>query len=115
MGAALDEPKRHRYMLTCLTYGFPKLQLKPLVDEPLSLVAYGPSLKDTWMMIRRPMLTMSGAHDFLISKGVVPDYHCDIDPRPHKTKMLTPHKDVHYLMGSVCNPNMWEKLKGYKV
>lgn len=115
MAACLTEDKRHRYILTSLTYGFPKLERKPIGEGSLSLVAYGPSLKDTWETITRPMMTMSGAHDFLIERGVVPDYHCDVDPRPHKTWMLTPHKDVHYLMGTVCNPAMWVKLKDFNV
>lgn len=115
MSPCLNEAKRHRYILTCLTHKFPKLERKPIGEGRLSLVAYGPSLKDTWESIQRPMMTMSGAHDFLVGRGVVPEFHCDVDPRPHKTKMLTPHKDVTYVMGSVCNPLMWEKLKGFKV
>src|SRR5688572_2533433 len=108
MNAALPEWKRHRYMLTCLSKKLPRLIQHPARDGPISLVGYGPSLKDTWQDIKPPILTMSGAHDFLIDKGVIPDFHCDVDPRPHKVEMLTPHKDVIYLMGSVCNPLMWE-------
>ena len=115
MAPCLSEEKRHRYILTALTYGFSQLERKPIGEGSLSIVAYGPSLRDTWKSIKRPMLTMSGAHDFLISHGVVPDFHCDVDPRPHKTQMLTPHRDVAYFMGTVCNPAMWEKLKDFNV
>jgi hypothetical protein len=112
----LPEWKRHRYMLTCMEKKYPAMVQQPYrKDEKLSLVAYGPSLKDTWQDIKHPMMTMSGAHNFMVSKGVIPDYHCDVDPRPHKVDMLTPHEGVCYMMASVCHPLMWEKLKGFEV
>jgi hypothetical protein len=117
MPPALDEPKRHRYMLSALQYKFPQIrEFKEVGNETLSIVGYGPSLKDTWEKIRRPILTMSGAHNFLIERGIVPDFHCDMDPRPHKLQFITPpHKDVHYYMATVCNPWTWEILKAFKV
>ena len=116
MAPCFDQLKRHRYMLTCLEHKFPKL-IPSQIDQgkSLSLVGFGPSLHDTWQDIKPPIMTMSGAHDFLIKRGIVPDYHCDMDPRPHKVAMLNPHPDVVYLMASVCNPAMWIKVKGHKV
>ena len=62
------------------------------------------------------MLTVSGAHDFLVERGVIPDYHVDCDPREHKTNMLQKlHKDVKYRMATVCHPSLWERLKDYDV
>lgn len=85
-------------------------------DGTLSVVCYGPSLMDTWRNIKRPMMTVSGAHDFLIARGVVPDYHMDCDPRVHKAELLAhPHDDVQYLMATVVHPSIWEKLAGHKV
>ena len=57
-------------------------------DRWVSIVCYGPSLLDTWKTIKRPMVTVSGAHDFLVDKGITPDWHIDCDPREHKAKML---------------------------
>jgi uncharacterized Rossmann fold enzyme len=95
--------------------GWPMLKRVPANKNWLSIVCYGPSLKDTWRYIPRPILSVSGAHDFLIERGVVPDYHVDCDPREHKARMLTPHKGVKYVMASVCHHSFWDKLKGHDV
>lgn len=82
----------------------------------MSIACYGPSLMDTWRDLKRPIMSVSGAHDFLIERGVVPDFHVDCDPREHKAALLTkPHKDVTYCMATVVHPSMWERLKGYNV
>lgn len=84
-------------------------------QDVMSIVCYGPSLKDTWKHIKRPIMTVSGAHDFLVGRGIVPDYHMDCDPREHKVKMLHPARAVKYRMATCCHPSLWEKLKGYDV
>lgn len=87
-------------------------------DNPVAIVCYGPSLKKTWPLLKNfeRIMTCSGAHQFLLEKGIVPTWHVDLDPRVHKVKMLgTPHKDVEYLMASSCHPSMWDVLEGYKV
>jgi hypothetical protein len=90
--------------------------MRPIQDGPISIVGYGPSLRETWKDITHPVITVSGAHDFLIDRGIVPDYHAECDGRDHKTKHLEkPTQDTTYLMASVCNPRMWEQLIGCKV
>ena len=116
MDPCFSQDKRHRYMLFCLEHGFERLTAQPIDQaQSLSLVGFGPSLEDTWKDIKHPIMTMSGAHEFLINRRVIPAFHCDMDPRVHKVQMLNPHSDVQYLMATVCNPLMWEKLRGYKV
>jgi hypothetical protein len=52
----------------------------------------------------------------LISKGVIPDYHVDCDPREYKADFVkNSHPDVTYLMASCQHPNTWEFLKDRKV
>lgn len=87
-----------------------------LIEQPCTIVGFGPTLRWTWREINvRPICTVSGAHDFLIKRGVVPDYHVECDPRPHKAEMLTPHKDVKYLIASNCHPELFAKLGGFNV
>lgn len=81
----------------------------------ISICGYGPSLGDTLDDLKRVVLTTSGAHDFLIARGVVPTYHVETDPRIHKAWMLTPHPSVHYLINSQCHPELFAKLDGYNV
>lgn len=85
-------------------------------DKWASIVCYGPSLADTWKLIKRPIVTVSGAHDYLVRRGIVPDFHVDCDPREHKARMLqNPQDKTTYLMATVCHPKYWEVLKGRKV
>jgi hypothetical protein len=103
-------------MAMCIKHKLPSLSITPLHSGVMSLACYGPSLKDTWQDLKRPIMSMSGSHDFLIERGIIPDFHVDIDPRLHKlTYILKPHKDVQYLMASVCHPFTWSLLKGYNV
>ena len=55
-------------------------------------------------------------HDYLIDNGIIPDYHFIIDPKPSMlTYVQRPHKDVQYLIGSCCVPQVFEALEGYDV
>lgn len=89
-----------------------------VLDEEIAIVCYGPSLNKTWHEIKnfKKIITCSGAHKFLLDRGIVPTWHVDLDPREHKVKMLgQPHPEVEYLMASTCHPSMWDLLEGHKV
>src|SRR5207249_534090 len=63
-----------------------------------------------------PMITTSGAYDFLIDHGVMPNYYTVIDPRKETVQLLRkPGELTRYLMASVCHPDWWDVLKGYDV
>lgn len=116
MKTALDADGEIRQVEECARHKFPKLWIEALRDDVLCLVGYGPSLKDTWKQITHPCMTVSGAHDFLMERGLTPDYHVECDGRAHKTKHLEkPNKVTEYLMASVCHPKMWEQLEGCRV
>ena len=90
--------------------------MKPVRDDTLSIVGYGPSLQDTWKEVTHPCITTSGAHDFMIERGFIPDYHAQCDGRDHQVEFLNnPHKDIEYLMATVCHHSIWDRLEGYKV
>ncbi len=94
----------------------PNALVAPKHQERLSIVGYGPSLLDTWKQIRHPIITTSGAHDFLIERGVIPEFHADMDPREHKLDFIRKsHEDVTYCMASHCPLETWTILKGRKV
>jgi hypothetical protein len=84
--------------------------------ESISIVGYGPSLEKTWPLIRGKVMTVSGAHDYLVDKGINPTWHVDCDPRQHKAEMLNkPQKGTTYLMASCCHPDFWDRLQGHEV
>jgi hypothetical protein len=82
------------------------------------IVGFGPSLHQTWHYLQTErrafgakIVTVSGAHDFLISRGVIPDYHVEVDPREHKCFFTrNPHPDVTYWVASCCHPKLVDNL-----
>lgn len=111
----LTHEERHAHMAEAIKL-FPMLKKRPLTSSRrISIVCYGPSLNDTWEDIKGPVMTVSGAHDFLMARGITPEWHVDCDPLEHKAGMLTPNDSTRYLMASVCHPKVWPKLKGKKV
>lgn len=99
-----------------VSQGYPSIQLHPLRDERIAIVGYGPSLRDTWQDIKTPCMTVSGAHDFLCGKGVIPTYHAECDGRDHKVKHLErPNGETEYLISTLVHPKIWEQLEGCRV
>jgi FkbM family methyltransferase len=92
--------------------------VETLTDEPIALVSFGPSLKDTWEKIKdfKYIMTCSGAYKFLVDKGIIPTHHLELEPRPHKVKMLgQPHHETEFLIASTIHPNYIDALEGYNV
>lgn len=87
-------------------------------SEPIALVCYGPSLNDTWEQIRAfpYVMSCSGAHKFLVERGIIPTWHVEVDPRAHKTELIgPPHPDVEYLIASTCHAAVFDHLDGFRV
>jgi FkbM family methyltransferase len=87
-------------------------------DGHIAVVCYGPSLQETWPLLRNfdKIITCSGAHKFLIDHGIIPTWHAEVDPREHKADLIgTPHKDVEYLVASVCHQKVFDLLEGFNV
>jgi SAM-dependent methyltransferase len=100
--------------------GYPPINLGHGHDrpEPIAIVGYSPSLKTTWERLRgyKRIWTVSGAHDFLLERGIVPTYHTDVDWQVHKPKFIKwPHPDVQYRMCSGVQPEYLEKLRDYRL
>jgi hypothetical protein len=85
----------------------------PPHDRVAKIVCYGPSLQKSWEWLKDEegdVFSVSGAHDFLIERGIVPKYHIECDPRPHKADNLKAgHPDVEYLLSSVVHPRVFAK------
>jgi len=115
--AAIDGEERLQRMRENLRRDIPRLKPQPARKDVLAICGYGPSLKHTWREISTPFVcTTSGAHDFLIERGIIPTFHVEYDPRPHKAKFLEkPHAETTYCISSVCNANMFDQLRNSKV
>lgn len=94
----------------------PLVERKDGIGRPVSIVGAGPSLAWTYKDLVGDVIACNSAHDFLISKGIVPKYAMLWDAHPVISGIVsTPHKDVTYLVASRCHPSVFEKLRGYKV
>lgn len=95
---------------------------KEVASQPSVIVGGGPSLADTWKHIRQrksrgqQIVALNNTHDYLIERGIVPDYMVLLDAREDNLKFLTkPHKGVKYLLASQCHPKCFDALKGFDV
>lgn len=95
-----------------------RIAVAPAHERRALVCCYGPSLKAQIDIIKREaalpnvdVISVSGAHDFLIANGIVPTYHVECDPRPHKADNLdVSHPDVTYLIASVAHSKLLDKL-----
>lgn len=91
-----------------------RIQPHPERTDSVAVVGFGPSLQDTWELIRefKYVISCSGSHKFLIERGIVPNWHVEVDPRDHKIGLLgEPHPDVIYLPSSTSHPKYLEHLE----
>lgn len=119
IAGVLSNDERHAQMQIAINHGFLMIRKKSqFSDRRIQLVCYGPSLLKTWKNLdtKKPIVTVSGAHDFLVERGITPNVHIDCDPRPHKAAMLKrPSFKTKYMMASVCHPDFWATLKDHNV
>lgn len=84
---------------------------------------YGPSLSQTWDRLKEEaqdgnadVVSVSGCHDFLLDRGIVPRFHIECDPRPHKADNIKcGNPDTEYLLSSTCHPKLFERIKEGKI
>ena len=86
------------------------------------IVGGGPSLNDRLPGLRFHhrrkgiIFALNGAHDWLIERGIVPDFHVLLDARQENTRFVQkPHRAVTYLIASQCHPEVFDALKGQNV
>lgn len=92
--------------------------LLPVLEDrgPVSIVGAGPSLSWTYKDLIGDVLACNSAHDFLIGKGIIPEYTMIWDSHPIMGGVIDkPHKDVKYLIASRCHQSVFEKFKDFDV
>jgi len=91
--------------------------------EGMAIIVGGaPSLKDELKNLRMHkkrggvVFAMNGTHDWLVERGIIPDFHVLLDARPDNVQFVqNPRKDVTYLVAAQCHPDIFEALQGYNV
>jgi Protein of unknown function DUF115 len=81
---------------------------------PIALVGGGPSLCNTWreLLGYKYVMIVGGVHDFIMEKGLHPDWCIIVDGDPVVNKYLTRiNPNTHYLVASQCSPETFAYLK----
>ena len=91
-------------------------QLKPHDEQPdleIMLIAGGPSLNDYWDEIKErrefgmPLITVNGAYNQCIERGINPSMQFVIDAREHNKRFVEPLvEDCKYAVASQCHPEL---------
>lgn len=93
----------------------PWLPLEQAHDGEIAIVAGGPSLPDYLDELQgRKIVAVNGSHDYLLSKGIVPDVHLIIDARPENASFITTSAKEYWL-ASQCDPSVFDKAKNVTV
>jgi hypothetical protein len=81
-------------------------------DEPLAIVAGGPTLNDTIGDLRqfRHVMVCGSAHDHVVSLGIKPTYATFCDAMPSPPFFSQKQKDCHYLLATQCDPSLFDHL-----
>lgn len=117
-----SDEQRCAHIRSAMLRGLPTVKVLPPHGKTMVLACYGPSLRDTWGEIKKEvaagadLYTVSGAHQFLIDRGIVPIGHIESDPRPHAAlKFGAPHREVCYFIASACHRDTFDRLTGREV
>ena len=113
---------RSKHIDYALTLGLPEFfPSDETRDEQIILCASGPSLRTELHTVRQGvdagchLMAVNKAHDFLIDRGIVPDYGISIDPQVNTYKDFSEEVDIQYFLASQCHPNFFDHLKDKRV
>jgi hypothetical protein len=91
-------------------------------DGTALIVGGAPSLKDTLPKLRQhiqrggKVFALNGTHDYLVERGIIPDYHVLLDARKENVRFVSnPRPGVTYLLAAQCHPSLYEALEGHDV
>lgn len=96
---------------SALGRGLPEVKFCRPHDLDISIVGGGPSLADTWRDLNGYIAAINGSMAYLLDKGITPNACGLLDPNHHIVDMVPAHKDVTYFVASVCDPDLFDKLR----
>ena len=115
----VSEKKRLKNIQSCMERDLPDMQPWPVHEGNWNICAGGPSLRKEIKKIKKAkgvIVSVNGTHDYLLSKGVIPDVFVMTDPQKHCVKFVKrPRKGITYLIAAHCHPKVFDALEGYTV
>ena len=119
----LDEAGREANIRASLKRSLPAFDDEPI--RTLTLIANGPSARSKaalrcaarHQLNPSPVACLNGALKLFMDKGLTPDFWLACDPQPMITDFLVGDIpwETTYIIGSKCDPSVFERLKGYDV
>lgn len=111
----LPETVRRDQIASARLRGLPEFvpDVETVRDEPLAIIAGGPSLKTT-LAEAKGMRTMvcGSSHDYVIGRGLIPDYVilCDAGKIVLRYLEELPNWQTLYMVASQCAPCVFDRL-----
>lgn len=100
----------------------PKIEKGEPKKRPVVIVGGGPSLRHSLLDIvleqakGAEVWALNGVHDYLISKGIIPDAMVMLDSREQNITFLqNPMVGVRYYLATQVHPTVFEAMEGYDV
>ncbi len=118
-GVGHGEPLRQHYARSpYIKYPSMALLANKWLGQKLIVCGGGASIQKTLGRIRSSkkmsqktsIIAVNKTHDFLVKRGIVPDFAMLVDPRPHVAGYVTPRDDVMYLLGLSLDDPVFEKF-----
>ncbi len=113
----LSEAKRLKNIDSSIARNIPWMDAAPFHNGRWNICAGGPSLRKEISKIRKAkgvIVSVNGTHDYLLSKGIVPDYFILTDPREHNVRFVRKaRKGIIYLVSADCDPKVFDALEGF--
>lgn len=111
-----------RHERNAFSLNLPTFDRIPPHDGEIALVGSGPSVQGELFALKQlkakghPIMAIKGSHDWLIERGIVPDFALAVDPLPRIADLYRkPKGSVVYFMASQCHPDVFKALTGFKV
>jgi len=104
-----------RNVRSALDRGLPTLAVCRAHGHTLSVAGGGPSLADTYQHLTGQIAALNRSCGWLIDRGVIPNLCGVLDPGEHMAGEIRADRRVRYYVASVCDPSVFDKLKGCHV
>jgi hypothetical protein len=104
-------------------FNLPTFKMSPQRGGSVILVGGGPSVSGQLDKLRELagdpeniVLCVNDAHNWLIERGIVPDFCVLQEVAPWEYQCYkAPHPDVTYLVATICDPGIYDRLKDYRL
>lgn len=108
----VDNLKRN--ILHAMSLGLPEFEPDQSGEgKTLLIAATGPSLSRTLPDLVEnigPLMCVNGAQNWLMDRGITPDWCVLVDSTPEFTRIVRPERVVKYLLASQCAPELFDHL-----